>query len=787
MKRDRPTGRGWGIVSRRPTECYCNATSHPPCSWCTNPANNPDLEEEDPPATMHPTTLDEYLSQFGEALAKQAQEACAPLHVPGRDPILEPALLRPPFEAQAHVIAGGIKALERQSAIQISAECGTGKTLMAQAIIQGHAQHYTPGGYRALVFCPPHLTHKWEREIRETVENAHVHHIESYKDLTTVCRHAKPFGRGWWIVSNTRAKMGAKWQAVYDHGFLPHSAGHKIKRRIGQPENFVRLRGQIYCPRCCQQIQHYDKTSDDWIDLKPEDLEKKKHNCEKCGEPLWQWNHDIDRWPVATYVHKKLPGWFNYLVIDESHQTKSGETAVGHAMGSLVAGCGKTICLTGTLLGGYAWHIRPLLFRIAPGSLIKEGLGWHNPGAFDERYGRIERKVREVEKHGGSDNRQSRGKSSKTTKYVRPGVMPTLFGRHLIQNTIFLSLDEVADNLPRLDEEVIGVDMDPELAEAYREVEEAITKAIKDMLRKKDKRLLSRMLITLLGYPDMPWGWGEIGYYDFDEETHSKEWVHVVTPKNLSPRVIRPKEKAIQELTKGHWQAGRQTWVYCTMTDARDVNERLRMLLSDSGLRTGILRSSVETGEREQWIADHAPQNDCLISHPQLVETGLDLFSKKGEYNFSDLVFYSTGYSTFTMRQAARRSWRIGQQRPCTVKYLHYQGTMQSRCLTLMARKLSASMSIEGKFSAEGLAALSGDDSMEMAMAKSLVEKLSDCDVGREWQKIGQAKHNPTPIHAEQHPASSPAAHDEWLVPPSSRAKKHAISARQMPLFGESK
>jgi hypothetical protein len=739
----------------------------------------PEPEPEPQETSMHPTTLDDYMTAYGPALARQAADACEPLHVPGRDPILEPALLRPPFEAQAHVITGGIKALERQNAIQIAAEMGTGKTLISQAIIQGHAQHFSPGGYRALVFCPPHLTHKWEREINETVQNAHVHHIESYRDLTSVCRSAPPFGRGWWIVSNTRAKMGPKWWPAYKMGRYPSNLVSGIKGPDEPP-----MKGFIYCPRCVEKIQRLDKASGEWIDLTPDDLFKKKLSCEKCGEPLWQWNHEIDRWPVATYIHKKLKGWFQYLVIDESHQTKSAESAVGQAMGSLVAAVDRTICLTGTLLGGYAWHVRPLLFRIAPRSLIEEGLGWNNPGAFDERYGRIERKVRDVEKHGGSDNRQSRGKTQKTTKYVRPGVMPTLFGRHLIQNTIFLSLDEVADNLPRLDEEVIGVAMDPELADAYREVEEEITKAVKRMLQKKDKRLLSRMLITLLGYPDMPWGWGEIGYYDYDEETHSREWVHVVTPKNLDPRVVRPKEKAIQELVKGHWQAGRQTWVYCTMTDARDVNERLRSLLANSGLRTEILRSSVETGDREQWIADKAPSLDCIVSHPQLVETGLDLFSKSGSYNFSDLVFYSTGFNLFTLRQAARRSWRIGQKRDCTVKYLHYAGTMQARAMTLMGKKLAASASIEGKFSSEGLAAMAGDEgSLEMALAKSLVQKLDDLDVGRAWTKVGQKPRPQPELTTSPKPSVVNPGPDSWLVPPKPKKADRHVSFKQMSMF----
>ena len=35
--------------------------------------------------------------------------------------------------------------------------------------------------------------------------------------------------------------------------------------------------------------------------------------------------------------------------------------------------------------------------------------------------------------------------------------------------------------------------------------------------------------------------------------------------------------------------------------------------------------------------------------------------------------FYETGYDLFTLRQASRSAWRIGQKRPCRVYYLYYQ------------------------------------------------------------------------------------------------------------------
>jgi hypothetical protein len=99
-------------------------------------------------------------------------------------------------------------------------------------------------------------------------------------------------------------------------------------------------------------------------------------------------------------------------------------------------------------------------------------------------------------------------------------------------------------------------------------------------------------------------------------------------------------------------------------------------------------------------------------------------------------------YNLFTKRQASRRAWRIGQTEECRVYHLFYADTMQARAMTLMGKKLSASQSMEGKFSMEGLAALAGDEgTIETAMARSLVVSLGeDLDVGRAWKRVGQKR-----------------------------------------------
>ena len=163
----------------------------------------------------------------------------------------------------------------------------------------------------------------------------------------------------------------------------------------------------------------------------------------------------------------------------------------------------------------------------------------------------------------------------------------------------------------------------------------------------------------------------------------------------------------------------------------------MEQILQTAKFKVAVLRSSVPLARREEWIAKHAWQLDVVISHPRLVETGLDLFDKAGRHNFPTICFYETGYNLFTLRQASRRSWRIGQKKPCRVVYFYYEGTMQDRALTLMGKKLTAAQALEGKFSSEGLVSMAGEDAnVEIALARSLVNHLDEGDARRLWNKV---------------------------------------------------
>ena len=116
--------------------------------------------------------------------------------------------------------------------------------------------------------------------------------------------------------------------------------------------------------------------------------------------------------------------------------------------------------MTGTLIGGRAGNVRSLLFRLSPKSLITEDLFWEDDMEFSRRYGRVDTIVTEKSR-SVDDNRRSKGKSTTKRQVEQPGIMPTLYGRHLIGNTIFLSLKDVAEDLPDYQEHPTPVRLNP--------------------------------------------------------------------------------------------------------------------------------------------------------------------------------------------------------------------------------------------------------------------------------------------------------------------------------------
>jgi SNF2 family DNA or RNA helicase len=177
-----------------------------------------------------------------------------------------------------------------------------------------------------------------------------------------------------------------------------------------------------------------------------------------------------------------------------------------------------------------------------------------------------------------------------------------------------------------------------------------------------------------------------------------------------------PKERDLIDICRQAKAAGRKVLVYSVYSGTRDTMSRLKTLLTEQGFKVAVLRANIETSRREDWIAEQLDRGiDVLITNPDLVKTGLDLLE------FPTIVFLQSGYNVYTLQQAARRSWRIGQKLPVKVIFLGYAHTSQIACLELMAKKIAVSQSTSGDVPDSGLDVLNQDgDSIEIALARRL-------------------------------------------------------------------
>ena len=245
---------------------------------------------------------------------------------------------------------------------------------------------------------------------------------------------------------------------------------------------------------------------------------------------------------------------------------------------------------------------------------------------------------------------------------------------------------------------------------AYDTVFDKLRRELAEALKKGSKRLLATYLQTLLAYPD---GCTR-GETVFDPRSGNI----IVQVPPLSEGKLYPKEQALLDLVAAERMEGRRVLVYVTHIGTRDVTERMDDFLTRHSFRVAVMKAdAVAPDRREAWVADRVKQGvDVLICHPRLVQTGLDLV------DFPTICWGETDYSVYTMRQASRRSWRIGQTRPVKVVFMSYRNTLQADALKLVARKLQSSLAVEGELPEDGLAAYGDDgDDIMMALARKIV------------------------------------------------------------------
>jgi len=706
-----------------------------------------------------PSTIAEYLNRFSPELGDRILHVYPALQAPD-DPVSErfESLLRTPFAAQRLAAMGIVKRWQRARAAAVIAECGTGKTLMALSAIHVHSAGRP---YAALVMAPPNIVGKWCREVLITIPGARVFLVDGLRTpggsntpngvnevryrkgrivreglQTTLTelrlsRNSESARARWkkicpgpsfWVVGRDRAKLSFFWKHSY---------------RLAQSGPYL---GTVVNPETGVPILVNDERvlASEFENARRSEILGSAGPHERAGKdrrelysPLWQADGSrIRRFAPIEFIGRYMPGFFEYGIADEVHEL-SNDTAQGNALGTLARSVDKIAVLTGTLMGGYADDLFNVLYRLEPHKMVAEGYEWGEAGIrnFAESYGVLER----VTIIPPEENACSKAKVTKQVKR-KPGASPLLFGKFLMELGAFVSLEDISGELPAYREEVIGVDMDEPLAKAYMDLEKQIKEALEE--HRGNHSVISTALNALLAYPDRPYGFGDLIGTEYDPESHRRVPFLIAHTQDLGEDVVYAKERKLVEHIKEDLSRGRKCQVYAVYTGKRDVTGRLERILSKEGIRVSVLTTQVPPDQREAWYERQLRNGmQVCVAHPRLVSVGMDLLWAPSIY------FVQTGYSIYTLRQASRRSWRIGQRSNVVVRFLSYNETMQTSCLRLMGKKLLVSLAMEGKFSNEGLQGLEDDDDVLTAMARELVTQKGVGDSASAVWKAVQEQH----------------------------------------------
>lgn len=706
-------------------------------------------------------TLADFMADFGEAAAAAVVEQFPPRYASGvaaryAGPIRQ--LRRKPIGAQRHAISALAESLTANSLSLLVGEMGTGKSLIAASAV------WAAGYRRALTISPSHLVRKWKREIESTIPGAHgiiLRDLEDVAQFATLCHTLPATTPLYGIVSKETAKLGAAWRPVYRERDVPY--------HDEQSGATGRVRAAA-CPSCGVTV--VDK---DGVPLALHQFDRKRRFCQSCrgalwsvGDPArakgftagvsprerfalwaertdaaviargwrtyaelrgvrtrrWRWHRDGEvtpfpsathqgglRWPLAAAIRRVLTGRIDVFIADEAHQFKAKGSAQGKAYADLAATATRTLAATGTLLGGYSSTIFYLLQRADP--VVRAEFGFHESDRWVTTYGvwevlhkKAKRDAEEVLEDG---SRSERKEYTSSVYRERPGIHPLVLLR-ILPNTVFLKLADVAADLPPYREFPVLVAMAPEQAAMYKDLEEQLVAALMACLQAGSKRLLGAYLQALLAWPD-----NCSAPETVNDGAGDGPVAHV---DGLSAEAIYPKEAELLRIVNRAKGRGRRSLVYCTHTGARDITPRLKSLLERAGHRVAVLKAdSVAAERREAWVEARVKEGiDVLITNPRCVETGLDLL------DFSTIAWVEVDYSSYVMRQASRRSWRIGQTEDVEVHFLCYAETLQATALALMKAKIRASLLLEGELPEGGLAGEGTDEDLFLQMARKLAQ-----------------------------------------------------------------
>lgn len=743
--------------------------------------------------------LIEFMKEYGEQIATGTLQSYKPLYdlhatekemaildrlglrrkpIPGQKPGLLPV--------QKHTSISSARAITAYSSANVQGEMGVGKTTIGAATAE------LLGKYPVIVLCPPHLVEKWIREIGEIIPGAYGRELrkigmENGRQVNDVRKFVDDYEKGhiprksFAVIASTSAKLASGWTPAVK------------AKAIRNSETGQRLLG-FTCPSCggeimlnkeqyVTEVSYFQKnrqfctnTIKGWKD----DAEKgavQVWGNRTCNAPLFAYTTGR-RYSIAEFINKQHVNFFKLLIADEVHEYKAATTDRSVAFHQLAEACRKTLTLTGTFFGGKSTTIFWLLYRLS--RIVREKFKFTDEMRWVERFGILESSARRKigDNEDEDDGIQSGGKRyrGRGEGHESPGVSPAII-QHLLHNTTFVNLKDLNVDLPSYQEDVVSLDMTESQGVDYRKMEGSLRE-----LARQQPRFLGVWLQWALARPNSAFRDEVVNLHIFnipanmldelakgmfklaDEQlktgdtTLTKFAIAIAKAAQLKQEAtgrrgkeeavdcpimdlpsmtgILPKEKWLIDYCKTEIAQKRRVIVYMRQTGTRDIQEHVESLLRANGINAITLSGSVGARKREEWIEKRSDY-DVLICNPKLVQTGLDLVS------FATIVFYEVEYSLYTLWQALRRVWRLGQTKPVKAVFVVYKGTLEEKALALMGKKMRAAQLLYGDEVAGAITDDNENDDILTELAKAVLKNTDLGDLKTLFSNEGRVSHSP--------------------------------------------
>ena len=508
-------------------------------------------------------------------------------------------------------------------------------------------------------------------------------------------------------------------------------------RRLGAIGEFKLVRGDVLMlsenserllvKRDSRWLAQYDFASGDVLDNAPyePDPTQKSRRWRVPGDRRELTNPPFARRPVAEHLLRLAKNGERFLlcIIDELQKFKAIDTNAGYALGKLLGVADKTLALTGTLYGGYASHMFPLLYR----SDAAFRAHWPHRGMRDfvARYGLLEwvenRKANTENEDDGLGYSELSGYRRRREKIRElPAISPELTAL-LLDRTLFLGLQDLGFDMVALTEQPHVVTAEEDFRSAFDDFLDDTREAFK-AAKEEEVNIAGAFLHAMLSYSAAPWRRTEIR----DRKTNTLwAWApdleivckhcgrtlfkarqcracHTAdTPRTCRiegcgekrRRVFHKEQRLLDNLLAAK-AAGRPALVLVIHTDRLDLIEPRWTgpdgLCAQVGLRA--VNGNVWSAKKRMQMLERAVLEgaDVVFVNPAQIETGMNLIW------FPEIHWLQLSYSLFLVEQAGARSWRPTQTQDVDIHYYCVDDTYETRALARVVQKRIARLTLRG-------------------------------------------------------------------------------------------